>query len=458
MSSAIDGDAYRSLFDQNPQAMWVFDRESFAFLAVNEAALRQYGYSREEFLARSILDIRPAEDVDRVRASVAGGLSQPAVWNHVRKDGTVIQVEVTAHNLQFNDRPARLAMAIDVTERERNAQTARRREQMLNTVLHGAPVGILLLSADGEVIDRNDEAGRLLGDTGPDEIAGIVKAEGREVELAPGQWSEIRIQPLALEGEPDGLLVVLTDANERREARSRLARENEELAASIRASDEELQEFCFSVSHDLRGPLRAVDGFTQSVLSDREANLSDDNRDALLRVRRAATRMGELIDGLLVLSRISRAKMEPSALDLTAMMNRVANDLKRTYPDRDLQFDIAEGLTATADATLAGAMIDALLSNAVKFTAGRPQTLIEVLPNENGFVIRDNGVGFDMAYADKLFRPFEKLHPNAEFPGNGLGLAVASRILKRHGGHIEGQGEPGQGASFRISFGPVENP
>jgi PAS domain S-box-containing protein len=466
MSTAIDDSAYRSLFDQNPHPMWVFDRGSLAFLAVNDAAIRQYGYSRAEFLRMTILDIRPPEDETSVRDSFVPGLSRPQVWTHVRKDGSPLLAEITAHDLTFGEKPARLVLALDVTVREQNAQLARRKEDILRTVLQVAPVGVLVLSSEGAVIEVNEEARRLLGNAvqveDPAFVERMLEASaktGGEIELTPDQWVEVRSQRLNMEGEGEGTILVLTDVNERRAARQAMATENERLelmvqerTAAALATDAELQEFCFSVSHDLRGPLRAVDGFTQSVLTDSMASLSDDNRDSLQRVRRAATRMGELIDGLLVLSRVARANMEVVPIDLTAMAERCATDLRRVNSQRDLQFDIAPGLTTHGDPALIATALDAIFGNAVKFTAERPDARIEMFQDGDGWVVRDNGVGFDMSYASKLFQPFEKLHPHAQFAGNGLGLALAARIIKRHGGTIEGNAEPGQGASIRFSI------
>lgn len=472
MSTAIDDDAYRSLFDQNPHPMWVFDRGSLAFLAVNDAAVRQYGYSREEFLRMSILDIRPPEDAPSVLDSFVPGLSRPDIWTHLRQDGSPILVEITAHDLTFNEQAARLVLALDVTTREQNAQLARRKEEILRTVLQVAPVGVLVLSPDGAVIEINAEAQRLLGERSPVEVSQLVGrvisalANGEnEFELRPGQWSEVRVQQLNIEGEGEGTILILSDINERRAARHALAHENERLEAIVqertaaaRETDAELQEFCFSVSHDLRGPLRAVDGFTQSVLTDPDAALSNENRDALHRVRRAATRMGELIDGLLVLTRVARAEMKPAPIDLTAMAERCATDLKRTNPNRSLQFEIAPGLATHGDPALILLALESVLGNAVKFTSQKADATIQVLHDDAGWVVRDNGVGFDMAYAEKLFQPFEKLHPHAEFPGNGLGLALTARIMKRHGGSITGESEPGKGASFGFSLPTSENP
>ncbi len=471
MSTAIDDGAYRSLFDQNPHPMWVFDRGSLAFLAVNDAAVRQYGYSREEFLRMSILDIRPVEEVASVKGSFVPGLSQPEIWTHTRKDGTPVLVEITAHDLIFHEQPSRLVLALDVTKREENAQLVRRKDEILRTVLDVAPVGVLLVSSSGQLIEINAQARELLDGSAifgdPDFVERMRAASaqsGGEFEIRPGQWVEVRAQRVNLERRDEGTVLVLTDVSERRNARQALAHENERLEEMVRertaaalATDAELQEFCFSVSHDLRGPLRAVDGFTQSVLTDPVAALSDENREALQRVRRAATRMGELIDGLLVLSRVARTEMEVSPLNLTAMAERCASDLQRANPSRSLRFDIEPGLAAIGDPALIFAALEALFGNAVKFTAQRPEANIEFFKDGNAWVVRDNGVGFDIAYAQKLFQPFEKLHPHAEFSGNGLGLALTARILKRHGGTIEGKGEPGQGASFRFSLPSPQN-
>lgn len=458
MGQAVDDTAYRALFEANPHPMWVFDRATLRFLAVNDAALRQYGYSRDEFLRLGILDIRPAEDAGPVRDSIESGLSTAQVWRHRRRDGSTLLAEVTAHNIEFAGVDARLALALDVTVREGNAALLKSANDTLEAVLQAAPAGVIVVRSNGGIDRQNEEARRLLGERSLEPLGELLamalaggEASGVEIDLGNGQWVDAAARPVALGLGSDGAIVTLTDATERRAA-------HEKIAAALRASDEELDSFCFSVSHDLRGPLRAVDGFAQVVLTDGNANLSDDNRDALERVRRAGRRMSELIDGLLALSRLSRAPFNPIWVDLTKLAGRTADDIARMYPDRHFDFAIAPGAQAYGDPALLTGLIERLLSNAAKFTAHQETARIEFLIEEDGWAVRDNGVGFDMAYSSRLFKPFERLHPLTDFPGNGLGLAVAYRIVRRHGGTIRAIAAPDEGATIRFLLPSPEIP
>jgi DNA-binding response OmpR family regulator len=226
-------------------------------------------------------------------------------------------------------------------------------------------------------------------------------------------------------------------------------------AAELAALNRELGTFAYSVSHDLRQPLRAVDGFSR-VLVERYAGVLDaGGRDYLERVRGAARRMGALIDGLLVLSRVTRAELarEPVALD--ALAGEVVAQLRAATPARAVEVAITPGLRTAADRRLTASLLENLLGNAWKFTAGRNPAHIAVgATPEGAWFVRDDGVGFDMAYADKLFGPFQRLHSPREFEGTGIGLATAQRIVHRHGGRIWAQSTPGAGATFFFTLAP----
>ncbi len=455
--SAVNDTAYRALFEANPQPMWVFERSSLCFLAVNDAALRQYGYTRDEFLDLTILDIRPEEDAAEVTGSVENVLSVPKIWRHRRKDGSPLLAEVTAHNIEFLGAEARLVLAHDVTLRERHAEMLRRTNQTLEAVLRAAPVGVLVFDAKGGATETNEAAREMLGDRGLEPLAPAVEAILRgetsatvEVAVAGGRWIEVSARAVETGPSSNGAVVILTEITDHRTRQGRLSRDLQNRTAALRASDEALEEFCFSVSHDLRGPLRAVDGFAQLVLSDEEVRLSQENRDALERVRRAGRRMGELIDGLQVLSRISRKSIEPSEINLSALFMRKADAASQAYPERQVRFEVEPGLRVVGDPRLVGDLIERLVDNSVKFKASE----VVLASDGAGFVLRDNGVGFDMAFSSRLFRPFERLHPSSDFPGSGLGLAIASRIVKRHGGTIGAEGTLGSGTVVRFSLCP----
>src|SRR5467141_2755880 len=227
-------------------------------------------------------------------------------------------------------------------------------------------------------------------------------------------------------------------------------------AAELAASNTELDAFAYSVSHDLRAPLRSIDGFSQVLLEDYAARLDEAGRDSLQRVRAATQRMGTLIDDLLKLARVTRAEMRTEQIDLSGMAREVVAEIERTAADRQVEFIVAPGLGAQGDSRLLRVVLDNLLRNGWKYTGKRPQPRVEFTArDENGdrvFVIKDNGAGFDMRYADKLFGVFQRLHSAAEFEGTGVGLATVRRIINRHGGRIWAEGVVDQGATFYFTL------
>lgn len=218
------------------------------------------------------------------------------------------------------------------------------------------------------------------------------------------------------------------------------------------ASNRELEAFSYSVAHDLRSPLRAIDGFSQAILEDNADRLDAEGKENLARVRAAAQRMGHLIDSLLSLSRVSRTEVHRERMSLTDAARAVASRLQDANADRDVDFVVEDGLTVDADANLMVAVMENLLGNAWKFTSHQPKARIEVgLASKDGqpaYFVRDDGAGFEMAYASKLFGAFQRLHGEAEFPGTGIGLATVHRIIRRHGGQTWAEGHVGRGATF----------
>lgn len=245
------------------------------------------------------------------------------------------------------------------------------------------------------------------------------------------------------------------DAAETRAARQ-LAQTKAALVEELERKNKELEAFSYSVSHDLRAPLRSIDGFSQALIEDYAQALDDRGRDYLRRVRAAAQRMGDLIDDLLELSKVSRAELQPSSTDLSAVAEFVAAELARRDPDRSMDLDIAPGLRAFADPRLLRIVLENLLGNAWKFTGKTDSPRIEVGVLEPGdspvFFVRDNGAGFKMDYAHRLFSPFQRLHGASEFPGTGIGLATVARIVDRHGGRVWAEAAEGSGATIFFTF------
>jgi signal transduction histidine kinase len=253
---------------------------------------------------------------------------------------------------------------------------------------------------------------------------------------------------------------ILRTLTERRRAAYRISALNADLqrwGAELEEANKELDAFSYTVSHDLRTPLSIIDGFSQALLENYAATLDARGRDYLQRICGATQRMADLIDALLGLSHVTRAELVWEVVDVSALARAIATDLQRCEPTRQAEFVIADGVVAHGDARLLGVVLENLFSNAWKFTARQPQARIEFgsLPQREGslvFFVRDNGVGFDMVHADKLFRAFQRLHGRTEYPGTGVGLATVQRIIQRHGGRIWAEGAVGQGATFYFTL------
>ncbi|HXI65336.1 MAG TPA: ATP-binding protein [Gemmatimonadales bacterium] len=281
---------------------------------------------------------------------------------------------------------------------------------------------------------------------GEDELGTLTDAFNQMLGRIEDQNRELRRYATELEQR-------VTDRTHELEERNEALRRN---AAELVAANTELDAFAYSVSHDLRAPLRSIDGFSQVLLEDYSAQLDEAGRDSLQRVRAASQRMATLIDDLLKLARFTRSEMRTEAVDLTKIAQDIAADLQRSTPERQVEFAIAPGLEARGDVRLLRVALENLLRNSWKYTARQPRPRIEFgSVQENGervFRVRDNGAGFDMQYADKLFGVFQRLHSPADFEGTGVGLATVRRIITRHGGRIWAEGVVDQGATFYFTL------
>ena len=273
--------------------------------------------------------------------------------------------------------------------------------------------------------------------------------------------------PMLRDGLLVGSVVSFADISERKQAEREIRRLNEELedrvarrTAQLEAANQEMEAFTYSVSHDLRAPLRSIDGFSRILLAEFADGLDPRAKHYLARVRAGTQRMGNLIDDLLKLSRLTRGDLKKEPIDLSALASEVSAKLWDDGAEREAEVRIEPGLRAEADRRFVHVVLENLLGNAWKYTGKKPRARIEFGRAEDRdrptFFVRDNGAGFDMAYADKLFAPFQRLHSMEEFEGNGIGLATVQRIIRRHGGKVWAESAVEQGATFYFTLSPEE--
>jgi PAS domain S-box-containing protein len=380
----------------------------------------------------------------------------------------------------------------DVTERKQAEAALRDSEARFRDTFERSTVGQSLTGRDGRLLNVNQALADMLGFsieelqqvtfgdlTHPDDVAETQKCARS---LFAGERTAYQFEKRYIhrdghivfadvsstllrddQGAPLCLITSVVDITERKRAEAALASANRELerrvaerTAELTVANRELESFASSVSHDLRAPLRGIDGWSQAVLEDCGPQLDEQGHTYLKKVRSETQRMGELIDGLLELSRVTRASMKRETVDLTAMAQELEATLRAGEAERAVDFVVAPGLVVQGDAVLLRAVLQNLLHNAWKFTGKRPRARIEVgCTSEQGqtvYHVRDDGVGFEMRYAGKLFAPFERLHSLEEFSGTGVGLATVQRIIHRHGGKVWATAEVDQGATFYFTL------
>jgi len=374
----------------------------------------------------------------------------------------------------------------------RMTESYRRSEQRFRSAMEYSAIGNALLDRQGRVVDANPALSRILGKPmaqllGSEFDAHFIDYTGEDAQrrsqqalLGAGVYRSTRtlladggglrqvqmtFAPVPGEiGQDVARLVQVEDVTDRLRAEAQVLALNRSLEARVAArtreltiANKDLESFAYSVSHDLRAPLRAIDGFSR-LLAERYGDaLGEEGRDYVQRVRNAAARMGSLIEALLKMARLGRGGIRPVPLDLGRMAADVVAELRANEPGRDVEVAIAPNLRAVGDASLVRNLLENLLGNAWKFTRDRHPARIEVGREPGGaFYVRDNGAGFPPEYAGKLFRPFQRLHSQEDFPGEGVGLASVRRIVERHGGTIRAEGEEGKGATFVFTLPETE--
>ena len=474
-----------------------------AITDVNTATERATGYGRAELLGTEFSSYFTEPDLARA------GYEQVFRDGNVRdyalevrhRDGHTTSVLYNAS--VYRDPSGRVlgvfAAARDVTQIKRTEAALRDSEARYRTIFEYASVGIAHVALAGDLVELNPRFCQIIGYTAdelralrfqdithPDDLdadlANVQRILSGEIDIYTMEkryvrkgggivWAELTVSVVRdLDGNPLLFVGVVRDITAQRRAEAEIRTLNAELEARVeqRTADLEranknLEAFTYSVSHDLRAPLRALSGFSEALLEEYSDLLDETGRGYAGRIQAASERMAALIDDLLRLSRVSRAEMNLGPVDLSAEVAVIADELQSREPGRRVRFTIQDGIRVTADRALIRNVVQNLVENAWKFTGRRDDATIEFATTnvDDARVccyVRDNGAGFDPAYADKLFQPFQRLHTVSEFPGIGIGLASVQRIIERHGGRTWAQGAIDSGATFYFTLGATNPP
>ncbi len=468
--------------------MLFVDREG-KIMDFNERTITTYGYTRDDLLQMNLKDLRAPE----TRSLLNGQMREVEALNglvfetiHQRKDGTVFPVEVSSRIIRIDGNRYYQSIIRNITERKQAEEALRASEGKYRTLLENLPQKIFSKDINSIYVSCNQNFAKDLGIT-PEESAGKTdydffpkeladkyrsddkrimesgETEGIEEQYIQGSekvWVYTVKTPIRdKNGNIIGILGVFSDITERKRADEEIRKLNEELeqrvvqrTAQLEATNKELEAFSYSVSHDLRAPLRHIIGFIVLLQKRVSFALDETSYHYLNTISKAAEKMSMLIEDLLTFSRVSRAEMKMTNIDTGKLVHEILDEIKEETKARDIVWEIGELPETLADRTLLRLVLSNLILNAVKFTRTCKQAKIEIgvssEENEDVFFIRDNGVGFDMQYKEKLFGVFQRLHREDEFEGTGIGLANVQRIINRHGGRVWAEGKVNEGATF----------
>ncbi|MGO8817433.1 MAG: PAS domain S-box protein [Terriglobia bacterium] len=482
--------------EQAAETVVITDRDA-KIQYVNPAFFRTTGYCRDEAIGGNPRVLKSGQQDARFYKEMWATLAAGKLWRgeftNRRKDGALYQEEATIAPVRnaSGETTNYIAIKSDITERKQAELALRESERTLRLFVRHAPAAIAMLDREMcyLVVSQRWMADYRLGDRdlqglshyevfpevpeGWREIhqrclAGAVERCEEESFSRPdgsSDWLSWEVRPWRKMDESIGGIIIFSELiTERKQAEEKVRQLNLELeervrsrTAALESANRELEAFAHSVSHDLRAPLRGIDGWSQALLEDYGERLDAQAHQYLGRVRSEAQRMGMLIDDLLHLSRVGRTELVPTPVDLTALAETLVARLREANANRNIDFILAPNLKCIGDARLLEIALTNLLSNAVKFTGPRNRARVEFGRTQDqgspAYFVRDNGVGFDMAYAKMLFAPFQRLHKTSEFPGTGIGLATVQRVVHRHGGRVWAEARVGEGATIYFTLG-----